>query len=48
MNRKGLEITVDESKRPDNAKNLMKVYKDVPENVMGASGIYIKLNGDDI
>ncbi len=43
-----LNISVDESKRPDSAKNLMKVYKDAPENLMGTSGTFVKLNTDEI
>lgn len=45
-NRRKIVVSVDESKRPNSAKNLMKVYKDVPENVMGTSGTFVKLNDD--
>lgn len=37
-------VSVDESRHPNSARNLMSMYKDVPENLMGTS----KLNDDEI
>ncbi|KAM7541471.1 hypothetical protein Aperf_G00000035300 [Anoplocephala perfoliata] len=45
-NRRRIVVSVDESKRPNSAKNLMRVYKDVPENLMGTSGTFVKLNDE--
>uniref|UniRef100_A0A5K3FU38 CRAL-TRIO domain-containing protein n=1 Tax=Mesocestoides corti TaxID=53468 RepID=A0A5K3FU38_MESCO len=42
------EITVDESKRPKECRNLMGTYKDLSEDVMGKVGTYVKLNQDEI
>ncbi|VUZ46222.1 unnamed protein product [Hymenolepis diminuta] len=47
-NRRKIVVSVDESKRPNSAKNLMKVYKDLPENIMGTAGTFVKLNADGI
>lgn len=41
-------ISVDESKRPLNAHKLMREYQDLPDDTMGTSGTFIKLNEDEI
>ncbi len=43
-----MATNVDEAKRPKECRNLMRVYKDVPEFSMGLSGTYTKLNQDEI
>ncbi len=48
VNRMAIDISVNENKRPDTARNLMRVYKDAPENLMGTAGTYVKLNTDEI
>ncbi|KAM7540140.1 hypothetical protein Aperf_G00000035279 [Anoplocephala perfoliata] len=40
------DISVDESKRSKENKFSFGVYKDIPSDVMGKSGIYIKLNDE--
>lgn len=47
-NRRRIVVSVDESKRPNSSRNLMPTYKDVPENMMGTSGTFVKLNDDEI
>lgn len=42
------EISVDESKRPNECKNMFGTYKDLPSDIMGKSGTFIKLNQDEI
>ena len=42
------DISVDESKRPKECKGMFGVYKDVPADVMGKSGTFVKLNQDGI
>ncbi|VDD84092.1 unnamed protein product [Mesocestoides corti] len=42
------EIKVDESKRPVSARAYLREYKDYDPNVMGTSGIFIKINQDEI
>ncbi|KAM3179622.1 hypothetical protein ACTXT7_000209 [Hymenolepis weldensis] len=37
-------ISVDESKRPKECKNLFGYYKDLSDDLMGKSGTYVKLN----
>ncbi|KAM3179621.1 hypothetical protein ACTXT7_000208 [Hymenolepis weldensis] len=39
-------ISVDESKRPKENKNLFGNYKDLSEDLMGKSGAYVKLNDE--
>ncbi len=39
-------LSVDESKRPLNARNLLKEYKDYDASIMGASGTYVKIQDD--
>ncbi|BHF57874.1 hypothetical protein SprV_0100082000 [Sparganum proliferum] len=39
-------ISVDESKRPNTAKNLMRTYKDLPAEIMGTSGTYVKIEDE--
>nr|CDS23617.1 alpha tocopherol transfer protein [Echinococcus granulosus] len=41
-------IAVDESKRPKECRNQFGVYKDLPSDIMGKSGTYVKLNQDEI
>ncbi|VDK23452.1 unnamed protein product [Taenia asiatica] len=41
-------ISVDESKRPKECRNEFGVYKDPTSDVMGKSGIFVKLNQDEI
>ncbi|VDK23858.1 unnamed protein product [Taenia asiatica] len=41
-------IEVDESKRPNECRNQFGVYKDPPSDVMGKSGIFVKLNQGEI
>ncbi|KAL5962702.1 Clavesin-2 [Taenia solium] len=41
-------ISVDESKRPKECRNEFGVYKDPTPDVMGKSGIFVKLNQDEI
>lgn len=47
-NRRKIAVSVDESKRPNSAKNLLKVYKDLPEGIMGTEGTFVKLNASGI
>ena len=42
------EIAVDESKRPKECKSTFRVYKDLPNDLMGTTGTFIKLNQDEI
>ncbi|KAL7062128.1 hypothetical protein AAHC03_01724 [Spirometra sp. Aus1] len=39
-------ISVDESKRPNTSKNLMRTYKDLPAEIMGTSGTYVKIEDE--
>lgn len=39
-------ISVDESKRPKESKYSFGVYKDIPSDVMGKAGTYVKLNDE--
>ncbi|VDN15328.1 unnamed protein product [Dibothriocephalus latus] len=39
-------ISIDETKRPHISKNLMRVYKDLPPEVMGTSGNYVKIDDE--
>ncbi len=41
-----LSVSVDETKRPQNARNLMHQYKDPSANAVGTSGTYIKFEDD--
>ncbi|KAL5965029.1 Clavesin-2 [Taenia solium] len=41
-------IEVDESKRPKECRNQFGVYNDPPSDVMGKSGIFVKLNQGEI
>ncbi|KAL5965028.1 Clavesin-2 [Taenia solium] len=43
-----LAIEVDESKRPNECRNDFGVYKDLPSDVMGKSGTFVKLNQGEI
>lgn len=46
--RPNFAIAVDESKRPKECRGQFGVYKDLPTEVMGKSGVYIKLKEDEI
>ncbi|VDN41454.1 unnamed protein product [Dibothriocephalus latus] len=39
-------ISVDESKRPDNSRNLLRVYKDLSPDLMGTNGTYVKIEDE--
>ncbi|KAL7062132.1 hypothetical protein AAHC03_01720 [Spirometra sp. Aus1] len=39
-------ISVDESKRPNTSKDLMRAYKDLSAEVMGISGTYVKIEDE--
>ncbi|KAA0195754.1 Alpha-tocopherol transfer protein [Fasciolopsis buskii] len=41
------DISVDESKRPESAKNYMKEYKEVDNSIMGSTGTYVKIDPGD-
>ncbi|KAL7061491.1 hypothetical protein AAHC03_01717 [Spirometra sp. Aus1] len=47
-NRRRISLAVDESKRPETSKNLMRVYGDLPAESMGKQGTYVKFGEDDI
>ncbi|VDO17051.1 unnamed protein product [Rodentolepis nana] len=42
----GFAISVDESQRPKECRNLFVHYKDLSDDLMGKSGTYVKLNDE--